>query len=498
MAALLAAAAALPALRLPFLADDWINLSTVARHQFFRTPFGYFRPLYLATYWLDWTIWGLTPFFFHVTSVILSALAAGLVVTAIRKYSEDDRLAILSGVLFALQPYHFHNVAWIAARGDTLCAVLILGSAISYHSWRGRPRGGAPWLWLAVAFFEASLLAKEAGAAFPVVLTMICLASRKQGERLRGLLPFYAVALMHFLVLRPWALQELGLSRLGGANLAWVWKLFGFTASALFPVPIDLLEARPLFWGGVAAVGGGSLLLLSRDALSKSGALLLLAATCFVLFLAPSLISFQERYFFLPSLPAAVALGALLTPLRPRFRAGALAVLLLVWLPCLAWQWLAWMQAGSASQALVDGLVVASHRPGVEEIALTNLPYRVGGPPVVGAFEEAIPLMGGRRVRVCAATSIDYPRAASEALDGPPGTAVRVTEASATVRLRIPTGVFSRLDDPHFAPGTVSASSLCGTVTLLQPGVFSAEVPRAADGTRAALYWNRGKFVSLF
>src|SRR5712691_13298607 len=84
-AALVAALASLPGLWMPFLSDDWAQIDAVERGPVARTPFGDFRPLYMATLWLDRRIGGLSPSFFHLTNLLWIAATASLVVILARR-----------------------------------------------------------------------------------------------------------------------------------------------------------------------------------------------------------------------------------------------------------------------------------------------------------------------------------------------------------------------------------------------------------------------------
>src|SRR5439155_3600246 len=70
-AALLAGAAAAPGLGIPFLADDWALLGMPGNGWTAGTPFGYFRPLSMATLSLDRLFWGVSPAGFHLTNLVL-------------------------------------------------------------------------------------------------------------------------------------------------------------------------------------------------------------------------------------------------------------------------------------------------------------------------------------------------------------------------------------------------------------------------------------------
>lgn len=499
IAALAASVAALPGLWLPFLADDWINLAAVAHRVPLRTPFGYLRPLYLATYRWDWLVWGLSAPCFHATNLFFIAAAAAAVVILIERYTNDAVLAGLAGLIFALHPYHVHNAAWIAARADSLCAGLFLCAALCYDRWRVDPRG-LPIV--SLALFEAALLAKETAVTLPVLLLMIGLLDARRrpsrGEWLRGHMPIWLLALSHFFLLRPQALGALGLGVLKGFGPAWLWKLLGFSAGALLPVPIEALELHPGPWGWLAALCVAVLCFTGWRGQGGIPPVVWAAAGAFVVLIGPSLISFQERYFFLPSAASALGLASWVrTSVR---RAGAVVFALLgcLWIACLGVQWMAWREAGIASTNLVQGLVEASRRDGVREIVIGNLPYRVGGAPVIGDFRAALSLSGGNPANVIPAAAFDYVTAESDALDGERDGAVRRTPAYAEIRLRVERGLFSRYDGPRPVAGASHVETDSAVLIFGAGDVIHVRIAPAPERGRAAYVWAGGRLEQLF
>ncbi len=91
LAALLAACAALPGLRMPFISDDWAHLAAIAEGLSNRTPMGDFRPLTLASFHVDLIAWGRSSMLFHLTNLLLISGAAFLVVVLIRRYTGPPR-----------------------------------------------------------------------------------------------------------------------------------------------------------------------------------------------------------------------------------------------------------------------------------------------------------------------------------------------------------------------------------------------------------------------
>ena len=506
LAALLAAALSLPGLGLPFLSDDWVQIeASGGASPAVRTPFADFRPLFMGSLWLDRWLWGLSPGPIHLTNIVLIAAAAALLVILARRYGGDGRLAAGTGLLFALHPYHVENAAWIAGRSDVLAAVPLLLAAWAYDRWRERCRGVPV---IAALLFEAALLAKETAIVLPPALLLIGLSVRSRrpgaGEWLRGYPLLALVAAGHFLLLRPWVLGGPGRTLLRGFGTGWIKDGLGFVAATLVPLPVESLATRPVLW---AAVALGVALALLAVARARSGrvppAAILGAALCGVLLL-PAIVGFQERYLFLPSAASCCALAALVQAARGR-AAGLLGALLVSgWLVTSWMHWSGWREAAAASRSLVAGLVQASQRPGVGEIVVANLPHRVHGASVAGDFRAALLLSGGRPIPVRAAAWISCATAVDDALDGPPGTAVRRPPAqpSAEVWLRIPRTPFSAFIGPgrELIDAGNAASRTTPTGALRFDGRNGVRVridPDPARG-RAAYAWVRGELRPLF
>ncbi len=499
LAAMLAAVAALPGLWLPFLSDDWAHLAAVAGGPAQRTPFGYYRPLCMITYWLDRLAWGLSPSLFHMTNLVLVCSAAALVVVLIRRYTGDPAVAGAAGVLFALHPYHIESAAWIAARADPLFSLLFLGAALAYDRWRVRARA-LPIT--ALLLFEASLLAKETAVTLPAFLLFLGLCDRRRrppaAEWARGLLPMAAVALAHFLVLRPWGLGEPGLSLLGRFRSQWVKNLAVFGAAAILPAHTERVEAHPKLWVSLAALAVAVLAVLALGASRRLPAAAWAAIPAFAILVGPSVISFQERYLFLPSAASALALAALLNSAGRRARAAAAGLLVGGWIVSAGDHWIGWRDGGRASRRLIADLVEASARPGLQEIVVANMPHRVHGAPVAADFSAAVAVSGGRPLAVRTGIAIDYPVPEADALDGPFLSAVSRPPPFAEVRLRIPDRRFSRYVWPPPVPGSSRIDREWAAILLDETGGIRVRIPPAPGGARAAYVWSRGRLEPIF
>jgi len=351
----------------------------------------YYRPLVLASYWLDE---GLARAFwpaaerdaarrvtFHASVALAHALATLLVLLVGRELARLAGLepapatgaAVAGSLLFAVHPVHVESVAWMAGRSDVLCAVFALAAAwgLLAHIRGADPRALAA----ACAAFFLALLAKETALGLlPAAAVFELLAPRARGRIARwGGLGGATVA---YLLLRAAAvhgstsfvlLAPLDLVRTGLAALGW------YTAKLVWPFPQQAFFLR-MPGAGYAIAGAGVLLaasalvvLAARRGAARAEALHValalgtlapaLALAVGAMHVAPAggsaaawkhgvqfaassaaggIAPIAERYLYLPSAGACLLLGALLARLRLPARIGpwgAPALALLVALP---------------------------------------------------------------------------------------------------------------------------------------------------------------------
>lgn len=94
----------------------------------------YFRPLVLLSYAVDWSLGDGSPVAFHVTNLVLAAVASALTMSVLLRWLDgSSRAALLAGVVFALHPSKAESIAWISGRPDLLMMIgtmlVLLGHA---------------------------------------------------------------------------------------------------------------------------------------------------------------------------------------------------------------------------------------------------------------------------------------------------------------------------------------------------------------------------------
>ena len=147
---------------------------------------GIYRPLTWMTYGLDYLLWGMKPYGYHLVGLLLhganTAIVYFLVLTLLERASPEARrrdrvgLAVGAGaatLLFALHPQRAEPVAWVSGRADLLAATFLLLAVLAYLYSSASLSGRKRWLVWAVAFYGLSLAAKPAALGLPVILIVL-------------------------------------------------------------------------------------------------------------------------------------------------------------------------------------------------------------------------------------------------------------------------------------------------------------------------------------
>src|SRR5881628_1952262 len=181
--ALITCAAFLPTLQNQFVSWDddknflenphYRGLSWTHLHWMWTTHLGHYIPLTWMTLGLDYLLWGMNPFGYHLTSLLLHAaneVAFFFVVRRILKRalpSPSERghaLAVSAGfaaLVFAIHPLRVESVAWVTERRDVLSGLFYLSAILMYLRACERGARGRGWYWAAVGLFVCALLSKS-------------------------------------------------------------------------------------------------------------------------------------------------------------------------------------------------------------------------------------------------------------------------------------------------------------------------------------------------
>jgi protein O-mannosyl-transferase len=153
-----------------FGSDLWYH---VARQQV------YYRPLFVAWSMLNYTLFGLRPWGWHLGAVLLHVGAVAAVFWLARRLGLEYWTAALAALIFALHPIHIEPVSWISAASDTMVtmfAALAFGAFLNgrdseHNSERNFERKKrAAWCIASLVLLACALLTKEMAVVFSALV----------------------------------------------------------------------------------------------------------------------------------------------------------------------------------------------------------------------------------------------------------------------------------------------------------------------------------------
>jgi protein O-mannosyl-transferase len=130
------------------------------------------HPLTLFSHILDCQMFGIQLWGHHLTSVLIHAANAVLMLFALHRLTGATWRSLLVALIFGLHPLRVESVAWIAERKDVLSTFFGLISLIYYTRYVQAKSGKCITLrgnyWLALLFFMFGLMSK------PMLVTLPC------------------------------------------------------------------------------------------------------------------------------------------------------------------------------------------------------------------------------------------------------------------------------------------------------------------------------------
>jgi len=126
----------------------------------------FYRPLMALSYVLDYKLWGLKPFGFHLTSILIHLATALLLFFLVLKISGKRMIGFIAALLFAIHPAHTESVAPIYGRGDVLFGLFTCLTCLLFMLKKKNT-----WVFIAgLASFLLCLLAKETALMLVLIL----------------------------------------------------------------------------------------------------------------------------------------------------------------------------------------------------------------------------------------------------------------------------------------------------------------------------------------
>ena len=172
---------------------NWVGLTWM----FTTLHGGHYQPLTWLSFAVDYGLWGLDPFGYHLTNLIIHSANAALVYVVAAQllptdppYKSDVNpilcwTAAVAVLAFSLHPLRVESVAWISNRNNLLSVFFLLaGLAFYLRSRQITSNNAARWKWMcgSIAAHLLSILAGANGFELPVLLILMDIYSSGRAE----------------------------------------------------------------------------------------------------------------------------------------------------------------------------------------------------------------------------------------------------------------------------------------------------------------------------
>lgn len=133
----------------------------------------FYRPIQSITYMVDYAIWKLNPFGYHLTNLILHILTSLTLYYLISLVCHNRKVAFLTSLFFIVHPIHTSAITYISGRAEPIYLFLLLVSLILYL--KSNEIGDSKrnyFFFFSILVYILALISKESVLIFPALIIL--------------------------------------------------------------------------------------------------------------------------------------------------------------------------------------------------------------------------------------------------------------------------------------------------------------------------------------
>ena len=163
----------------------------------------YYRPTFIGWLILNFSVFGATPFGWHLMNVVLHIAVCLLILIFVGRLGFSSTVSFVLAAIFAVHPVHVENVSWISGSPDILLSLFFI---LSLLAWSRFESGGRRLFYgLALILYALALGTKEvAMLLFPLYYFVTFAKLEENGfdrrSKIIKTIPFMALAGLFFIV----------------------------------------------------------------------------------------------------------------------------------------------------------------------------------------------------------------------------------------------------------------------------------------------------------
>lgn len=291
----------------------------------------FYRPFFSVWMLVVNTFAGLSPAWWHFSSILLHAATAFAVYKLSERILQNRAAALFAALMFAVHPIHVDGVSWVSASNEILFTLFALNAILALLPQDAHAQMGTARLAASAMFYAAALLTKETAIVISPILLVIVLL-RRQGAKAATVATaglWYLSATAAYFAARWWALQ-----RIGTEESKHSWRevlltspsvLVFYLRKLFFPIHLSTfymnpIPSTPTFGTWMTVVGLLVTVALVVWVALRDSPVVGVAASMILLPLLPALLAIRiydqgdmthDRYLYLPSVGLCLMFGLL-------------------------------------------------------------------------------------------------------------------------------------------------------------------------------------------
>ena len=165
--------------------------------------YGYYRPMQVFTYLIDYSLWELNVVGYHLTNIILHILVTLGIWWFVILVFKDRFLSLLTSLLFITHPIHTQAVSYISGRADSLALLFMLLCLIFYI--KNLDSGKTKFYILMILSYILAILSRENSLVLPFLLILYHYTFKKKIKLTTFLVIFsltFSYIILRFVILK--------------------------------------------------------------------------------------------------------------------------------------------------------------------------------------------------------------------------------------------------------------------------------------------------------
>ena len=199
----------------------------------------FYRPLIMASYAIDYAVYGLNPKGFHFTNILAHMLCAVVVYVLAIKLLKNPTQAYIAAMIWAIHPTHVENAGWISGRTDIFAGIFYFLSFYFFLIWLTSVK--RTWLYLTATCvcYALALHCKEMSITLPFLFIIAYLLM--EGKRRSSASQKIIFLILAFLTVEYLIARHVVLGSIASSTLSHAWGEILLSVPLVFTQYIGLV-----------------------------------------------------------------------------------------------------------------------------------------------------------------------------------------------------------------------------------------------------------------